>query len=46
MFFEDDEVAMQLHVAVADHYSHPRKEVLHIWRPIDGKIPLPPKEFV
>lgn len=43
LFFEPHEVAMQLHVAEADHISvHPY--TLHIWRPNDGRqIPLPPK---
>lgn len=46
LFFCDDEVAMQLHVATKDHISfHPH--CLHIWRPNDGTvIPLPPAEFV
>jgi hypothetical protein len=45
MFFKEDEVCMQLHVATADHISiHPN--CLHIWRPTDQAIPLPPKEFV
>jgi hypothetical protein len=44
-FFKDDEVAMQLHVAVKDHISlHPY--ALHLWRPHDLSIPLPPGEFV
>lgn len=46
MFFNDDEVAMQLHVAVSDHISvHPY--CLHIWRPNEGAaIPLPPGTMV
>jgi len=45
LFFRPDEVAMQLHVATTDHISiHPN--CLHIWRPHDVPIPLPPKEFV
>ncbi len=45
LFFKDDEVAMQLHVPPKDHISvHPN--ALHIWRPTDVEIPLPPKEFV
>jgi hypothetical protein len=44
-FFKDDEVAMQLHVAVADHISlHPF--CLHLWRPHGTAIPLPPRGFV
>lgn len=45
LFFRDDEVAMQLHVANKDHISiHPN--CLHIWRPHDATIPLPHKIFV
>lgn len=36
---------MQLHVDVSDHISvHPN--CLHIWRPTDVAIPLPPKIMV
>lgn len=45
LFFRDDEVAMQLHVTVADHINvHPY--CLHLWRPHDVAIPLPPKGMV
>jgi hypothetical protein len=45
LFFNDDEVAMQLHVAVTDHINaHPY--CLHIWMPQGEKIPLPPSEMV
>jgi hypothetical protein len=47
LFFNPDEIAMQLHVAEADHISiHPY--VLHLWRPHSKlkRIPLPPKDFV
>lgn len=45
LFFHPHENAMQLHVATTDHISvHPN--CLHIWRPHDAPIPLPPKEFV
>lgn len=41
MFFKDDEVAMQLHVKVADHINcHPY--TLHLWRPRNQEIPRPP----
>lgn len=44
-FFKPDEVAMQLHLPPSDHISlHPH--CLHIWRPHDVMIPLPPKEMV
>jgi hypothetical protein len=43
--WEADEVVMQLHPARADYVNiHPH--VLHLWRPIDGTIPLPPKIMV
>jgi len=45
MFFKDDEVAMQLHPEIANHISN-HDFCLHLWRPHDGSIPLPPKEFV
>lgn len=44
-FWTDDEVVMQLHVAKKDHLNlHPH--VLHLWRPIDKVIPLPPSKMV
>jgi hypothetical protein len=47
IFFEDDEIVMQLHVSPKDHINlHPF--TLHMWRPISKtkKIPLPPKDLV
>lgn len=45
LFFRDDEVAMQLHVPPAEHISaHPH--CLHIWRPQDAEIPMPPSIMV
>ncbi len=45
LFFKDDEVCMQLHVAVTEHISvHPN--CLHIWRPRNAEIPLPPAVLV
>ncbi len=45
LFFEDDETAFQLHLPPSDHISvHPF--CLHIWRPHDQEIPLPPKGMV
>jgi hypothetical protein len=45
VFFKDGEVAMQLHLPASDHINiHPN--CLHLWRPHNEKIPLPPKEFV
>ena len=45
MFFRPDETAMQLHVPPAAHISvHPY--CLHLWRPQDVQIPLPPDWMV
>ena len=45
MFFEEDEVVMQLHPKKSDHINlHPN--CLHLWRPLNAEIPLPPKEMV
>ena len=44
-FFRDNEVAYQLHVTPADHINcHPY--TLHLWRPHDRPIPLPPTFMV
>lgn len=45
LFFKPDEVAIQLHVAAADHISH-HDHCLHLWRCQDRDFPLPPHEFV
>jgi hypothetical protein len=45
LFFEATEVAMQLHVPVSEHLSH-HPYCLHIWRPQDREIPMPPAIFV
>lgn len=45
MFFEDHETAMQLHLPPAQHINvHPH--CLHLWRPHNAPIPLPPEEMV
>lgn len=45
MFFEPGETVMQLHPAKSDYINvHPY--CLHLWRPHDNAIPLPPKIFV
>lgn len=44
-FFLPHEVVMQIHPAEVDHMSiHPY--CLHLWRPHDAAIPLPPKWMV
>lgn len=45
LFFKPDEVAMQLHVTAEDHISH-HPYCLHIWRPHELAIPLPPKWMI
>lgn len=45
LFFKPDEVVMQLHPADKNHINtHPN--CLHLWRPHDSVIPLPPLEAV
>ncbi len=45
LFFDPKEVVMQLHVAKENHRNlHPY--CLHLWRPHDQEIPLPPNCFV
>lgn len=45
LFFNDDEVVMQLHVAKKDHINlHPY--CLHLWKPQFTDIPLPPNFMV
>lgn len=45
LFFNEDEVAYQLHVAPKDHINI-HSYVLHMWRPQDVAIPLPPTYMV
>ncbi len=41
IFFKDDELVMQLHVPTGKHINvHPN--CLHLWRPQDQEIPIPP----
>jgi hypothetical protein len=45
IFWDDDEVVMQIHPAKEDHINlHPH--VLHLWKPQRQDIPLPPKDMV
>lgn len=45
LFFHPDETAMQLHIPEAEHISnHPY--CLHIWRPTDCALPVPPSILV
>ena len=45
MFFNDDEVVMQLHPAKSE-YVNIHNYCLHLWKPINAKIPVPPRCFV
>lgn len=44
-FFKSEEVAFEFHVAEKDHISA-FVHCLHLWRPTDAEIPLPPKWMV
>jgi hypothetical protein len=45
LFFKENEIAIEYHMPTKDHINvHPY--VLHLWRPINKKIPVPPKLFV
>lgn len=45
LFFKADEWAMELHAPEVRHINvHPY--VLHLWRPQDGSIPIPPEILV
>lgn len=45
LFFKATEAAMQLHVPPSQHVNiHPF--CLHLWRPHDGVIPMPPADMV
>ena len=45
LFWKDDEVCMELHPA-KDNYVNNHPYCLHIWRPINQEIPLPPTIMV
>ena len=45
IFFEDHEAAFELHPPVGS-YQNVQPFCLHLWRPQDQEIPMPPKEFV
>lgn len=45
LFWHEDEPVMQLHPARVDYINfHPH--CLHLWRPVDATIPLPPSCLV
>lgn len=45
MFFEDEEVVIQIHPKKSE-YINIAKNCLHLWRPINKEIPTPPKGLV
>ena len=45
LFFLPTETAFQLHVPESDHINV-QERTLHLWRPHEAEIPMPPKEFV
>ena len=45
IFWRDDEVCMQLHPK-KEEYVNNHNYCLHIWRPIDKEIPMPPSVMV
>lgn len=45
IFFKPDECAVQYHPK-DDDYVNVHPFVLHLWRPQDAEIPMPPKEFI
>ena len=45
MFWNDDEVVMQLHPAKSN-YVNLMPNCLHLWRPIGKEIPVPPTLYV
>jgi hypothetical protein len=45
LFFKSDEAVMQIHPPLSDYVNrHPN--CLHLWRPLDSIIPLPPSYMV
>lgn len=45
MFFYPEETVMQLHPAKSQYVNY-HEYCLHLWRPLNAEIPLPPKIFV
>lgn len=45
IFFESNEVVMQLHPA-KENYVNLSEHCLHLWKPQNEAIPVPPIEFV
>lgn len=45
VFWDEDDVVMQLHPAKQDYVNH-HPAVLHLWRPVGVAIPTPPSDMV
>lgn len=45
IFWKEDEAVVQYHPAKSD-YVNIKDNCLHLWRPTDGSLPVPPKELV
>jgi len=45
LFWNDDEPVMQLHPRKADYINN-HEHCLHLWKPANAEIPLPPTEAV
>lgn len=45
IFFRDDEAVIQIHPKKSE-YVNVMKNCLHLWRPIDQELPLPPTLYV
>jgi len=45
LFWDDTDTVLQYHPS-KDQYVNNHPFVLHLWRPTDQAIPVPPKEFV
>lgn len=44
LFWEDSECVVQFHPPKSDYVNH--AQVLHLWKPVNATIPLPPKVCV
>lgn len=45
LFWDAEDVVMQLHPRESE-YKNVHPSVLHLWRPMDGEIPTPPRDLV
>jgi hypothetical protein len=45
LFWDEEDVVIQYHPAKSE-YVNMHENTLHLWRPVDKDIPIPPKEMV